>query len=201
MGEWLTTVFRPWGKNPARGGACGLTPPAPKLFQGGGRFGKSTDFPPDSRASCPRRACPSVQPVSACGAPLLPGFPRWFWHCGTSDTGFAGWFRPRTLTSRRRAAQRGQRRWRTPAGHAGHSPGRTAHVPAAAAEARPSRCASCTSGGTTDSFRCAAPSPAGGACRSSRCAPAPCNPDADTAAGVYLPRRSPRMARIADTPS
>lgn len=46
MGTQLTIVFPPWGENPTRRGACGLTHPAPKLFQGGGMYGKSTDFPP-----------------------------------------------------------------------------------------------------------------------------------------------------------
>lgn len=176
--------------------------PLPRNFLGvGGGSGNPRISRQSPRASCPRRACPSVQLVSACGALLLPGFPRWFWCCGTNGTDFADCPGLQTSTSRRRAARHGQRRWHTPADHAGHSPDKTAHVPAVWAEAHPSRCASCTSGGSFGSFRCAAPTPVGGACRSSRSAPAPCSPDAGTAARVYLPRRSPRMARIADTPS
>ena len=62
MGLCLTAVFRPWGKNPTRRGACGLTRPVPKLFSGGGHVREIHGFPAGDRALCARAA-----PVRASG--------------------------------------------------------------------------------------------------------------------------------------
>ena len=69
-------VFRPLPRNFFRAGGC---PGNPRISR------------QSSRAVCPRRACPSVQPVSGVCRASLPCFRRRFCGRGTSGTGFAGW--------------------------------------------------------------------------------------------------------------